>query len=48
MLVLSRPMIIGLALLRLYAGLFWLDKGIRQKLLDPTWVGPSGDLRVRR
>ena len=29
--------------LRLYAGLFWLDKGVRQKLFDPTWVGPKGD-----
>ncbi len=35
--------IVGLVALRLYAGLFWLEKGIRQKLLDPTWVGPKGD-----
>lgn len=34
---------IGFVCLRLYAGLFWMDKGIRQKILDPTWVGPKGD-----
>lgn len=34
---------VALALLRIYAGMFWLDKGVRQKLLDPTWVGPQGD-----
>jgi len=40
---LPRVAIVGLVLLRLYAGAFWLEKGIRQKLLDPTWVGPRGD-----
>jgi uncharacterized membrane protein YphA (DoxX/SURF4 family) len=39
----SRMSVYGLAALRVYAGLFWLDKGIRQKLFDPTWVGPKGD-----
>ena len=34
---------IGLAALRIYSGLFWLDKGVRQKLFDLTWVGPNGD-----
>lgn len=43
MVSLPRSMAIGLVALRFYAGLFWLEKGIRQKLLDPTWVGPKGD-----
>src|SRR5580704_13503804 len=34
---------IALALLRIYAGLFWFEHGVRQKLMDPTWVGPNGD-----
>jgi len=38
-----KPMAIGLAALRIYAGLFWMEKGIRQKLFDPTWVGSKGD-----
>ena len=42
-LALSRLAILAGAALRIYAGLFWLDKGFRQKLLDPTWVGPRGD-----
>jgi uncharacterized membrane protein YphA (DoxX/SURF4 family) len=40
---LPRSTAIGLVALRLYAGLFWMEKGIRQKLLDPHWVGPKGD-----
>jgi uncharacterized membrane protein YphA (DoxX/SURF4 family) len=34
---------LALAVLRIYAGIFWLDKGVRQKLFDSTWVGPQGD-----
>jgi uncharacterized membrane protein YphA (DoxX/SURF4 family) len=34
---------LALAVLRIYAGVFWLDKGVRQKLFDPTWTGPNGD-----
>lgn len=40
---LPRSTAIGLAALRIYAGLFWIEKGIRQKMLDPHWVGPKGD-----
>jgi uncharacterized membrane protein YphA (DoxX/SURF4 family) len=40
---LGRGIGLALAILRIYAGLFWLDKGIRQKLFDPTWTGPNGD-----
>lgn len=39
----SRLALIGLAALRIYTGLYWAEKGLRQKLLDPTWVGPAGD-----
>jgi thiosulfate dehydrogenase [quinone] large subunit len=40
---LDRATSIALAALRIYAGLFWLEKGVRQKLFDPTWNGPNGD-----
>jgi thiosulfate dehydrogenase [quinone] large subunit len=40
---LPRLTTVAIAALRIYAGLFWLDKGVRQKLMDPTWVGPQGD-----
>src|SRR5215469_4077375 len=40
---LSRLTVVGIALVRIYAGLYWLDKGVRQKMLDPTWIGPNGD-----
>lgn len=39
----DRRAAIALAALRIYAGLFWLEKGVRQKLFDPTWNGPNGD-----
>jgi len=42
-LTISRSSAIVLAALRIYAGLFWAEKGIRQKLFDPTWLGPRGD-----
>ena len=41
--LISRWSTFGLVALRLYAGLFWAEKGIRQKLFDPHWVGPNGD-----
>jgi uncharacterized membrane protein YphA (DoxX/SURF4 family) len=40
---LSRLTVIGIALVRIYTGLYWLDKGVRQKMFDPTWSGSHGD-----
>jgi hypothetical protein len=34
---------IGLTVLRLYAVLFWIDKGFRRKIVDPTWIDLHGD-----
>jgi thiosulfate dehydrogenase [quinone] large subunit len=40
---LDRRLWVALVALRIYAGLFWLDKGVRQKLFDPSWSGVHGD-----
>jgi thiosulfate dehydrogenase (quinone) large subunit len=42
-LALDRPLRLALIALRMYAGAFWLDKGVRQKLFDPNWSGVNGD-----